>query len=426
MPKSPPTSIFTRSRKILTATAKIATKEIKQRAVSKLSNDSKLNTKIDQAKELAKLFGELKGGAMKFGQMMSLDSEDWLPEEARKILDKLQNDAPVVNSQVMLDQFFNQMKDVKIDFKSTPLAQASIGQVYKAEYNNKNIIVKIQYPNISKTITSDVSLIKPIVSNFSKVLGKKINYEETFKEVKRVLSLEVDYIREANQIKAYKEIFKEYDEFIIPEPIDEISSKNILSMSFIEGRTITEWIDSNPSMEDKEKVAHLLLKLFKIEFLKNGLVQTDPNPANFLIQEKPLRIGLIDLGASINYSKKFVQEYIELVRFSLNQNRDKVIECFMHSDLLDSRESKECIDNFIKMQFHAVRPFLKEYQSFDYSSTKFNLELKKNAFQFVSSLKYSPPPKDFIFLQRKLGGLFLILKKLGVKIDTGSYFDDIL
>lgn len=428
MSKSPSTSIFNRSRKILTAASKIAAKELKAKALSKVSKFDQLNNKIEQTKELVKVLGELKGGAMKFGQMLSIDADDWLPKEAVQILNKLQKDAPKVDSKIMLESFYKSIANQysnKVEFDHEPIAQASIGQVYKAKYKGEDIVIKIQYPDIATTIESDIKVLKPIITNFSKILGKKINYDDTFDEIKKVLILESDYLNEAIQIEKYSGLFKN-TEYVVPNVIKELSSKNILAMSYVPGITLNDWIDTNPSMKEREIVAHKILDLFKIEFFGNGMVQTDPNPANFLVQEDGLKIALLDLGATLHYDKKFIDDYKEMITYVINQNTEMMVKCFYESDFLDFRESKECIDQFIKMQYYASRPFLKKYQPFDYSSSEFNTTLKKNAFSFVKSLKYTSPPKDLIFLHRKLGGIFLILKKLEVKIDTSNYFDEIL
>ena len=423
--KAPLKSIFSRSKKILSTTVKIASKELS----SKKSELEKLNLRVEQARLLVAALGELKGAAMKFGQMLSIDSDDWLPKEVVQVLSKLQKDAPPVNSEEMfvflkselgLDTF-NQLK-----LDPNPIAQASIGQVYKARYKEQDIVIKIQYPGISETINSDLKLIKPLVKNLSTIMGKKIDYTKMFEEIKTVLTKEADYQYEANSIRKYSKNFEAFEQFEVPKLISQLSTKKVLAMSFVEGPTLNEWIEKNPSNEKKEEVAKLMLKLFKEEFFNCGFVQTDPNPANFLIKDNPLRIVCLDLGASVSYQQEFIEDYKTLIKYVLEENRQKMVECFVHSDMLDSKESKECIGKFIKMQFHAARPFNKKYQPFDYSSVEFNKELKKNAYDFIMSLKYSSPPKELIFLHRKLGGIFLILKKLAVKIDTSNYFDDIL
>lgn len=432
MKKKIPISALNRSKKILGTTLKIASKEIQNQArtkLSKLEEVKQIKTRVEQAKLLAKTLGELKGGAMKVGQMLSIDSDDWLPKEVTQILSNLQNSSVEIDREIMISLLKNEVTDdifYEINIEKEALASASIGQVYKATYKGTKIIIKIQYPNIANTIDSDLKLIKPLISNFSKILGKKIDYSEMFNEIRDVLKKEIDYNLEANNIFQYRENFSSYKDYLVPNVIPEISTQKVLAMDYLDGVTLNEWIEKNPPIEDKEKIAKMILNLFKIEFFKFGLVQTDPNPANFLIQENPLRIVLLDLGACINYNKQFIENYKTLVKSVLDLDKEKVVECFVHSDMLDNRENEECIENFIKMQFHAARPFLKEYQPFDYSNEIFNKDLKINGFRFVKSLKYSSPPKELIFLHRKLGGIFLILKRLKVKINTGDYFDDIL
>lgn len=425
-------TIFSRSKKILETTAKIASKEVGNKAkqqLKKFDEIQKLNSRIEQASLLVKTLGELKGGAMKFGQMLSIDSEDWLPKEVVDVLSKLQKDAPAVKDESMFTFLKSEIGEEgfqKLNIKSPPIAQASIGQVYQGTFNNEKIIIKIQYPGIANTINSDIALIKPLLQSLSTVLGKKIDYSDMFQEIKEVLNKEADYHFEAKCIEQYAKNFQDDDRFIVPSLISNYSTKINIVMGYIDGITLNDWINTNPSYPQKEKVALLLLELFKKEFFEFGLVQTDPNPANFLIQENPIRLVCLDLGASIEYIDEFRQRYKEMIRHVLNQDREKMIETFINSKILDPRENQECLEKFVKMQFHAASPFLSEYQPFDYSSTLFNKELKQNAYDFLKSLKYSSPPKELIFLHRKLGGIFLILKKLKIQMDTSQYFKDIL
>jgi len=209
-PKSPPKSLLGRSAQILGIGAKIASKEIGQRisqGLSSLSDDSKLKTQIEQAQILFKGMSQLKGAAMKAGQLLSIEARDLLPPEVAQILSKLQSEAEPMNSAYVEKILRENLKEKFLEISELNLnafASASVGQVHRARFNSKDIVLKIQYPGILESIDSDISILKKLLTPFLLLSGKDISLDPLFEEFKIVLKTEGNYLKEGENLKDFQ------------------------------------------------------------------------------------------------------------------------------------------------------------------------------------------------------------------------------
>lgn len=385
--------------------------------------DSKLATLIEQADTLVNHVGRLKGAAMKAVQTISIEGYDFLPPEVVEVLERLQSQAPPVASPILIaemkrelgDEKFNQLKKLSAE----PIAAASIGQVYAAEYQGAPVVIKVQYPGVAESVDDDIDTLKKLLKALLVVNRKKIDFEELMEEARRVLKLETDYKHEEKSLLRYKKLF-EGSEYIIPNVYSEFTTHKVLVMSREPGLEYGQWLKTNPSVDKKQKVADQLLKLYIKEFFENQLVQTDPNPANFLITEDG-RMVLIDFGATIDFDVQFVQEYQSLIRKVFSGNRDEILQKVFDLKFLDRREDKEVQELFVDFMLLSLRPFELDRQPFDFSDKEYSQLVRSEALRFSRKLKFSAPPKKLIFLHRKLGGIFMLLKKMDMKADLSEF-----
>ena len=396
-----------------------------------------LQSRIEQAKILTESLSQLKGAAMKAGQLLSLDLEDYFPTEAIQILSQLQNniiDTPKIDLQKTLAEAFGHEKFQQLSqISSKPFAAASMGQVFKAHLNlnEKKIPVafKILYPGVAESVSSDVALLKKAVWAFCVITGREMDLDPVFTEVESVLKTEVDYVQEKNSTIAFQKLFAQhtwkYLEIKTPHVYENFSTHNILCTSFEEGMTLKDWIDSKPSYDKKEKVALSLLELYTCEFFKWGLVQTDPNPSNFLIRDKDkLEIIALDFGASKTYTYEFRKAYVELIKIIRTGSNADVIRRAVDFGLIEARESAETLEVFVRLLRHGMKP-VTESKKFQFSDSTFMKENAAIARELLQKLKYSAPPHQLLFLHRKMGGVYGILKKLGVEIDVYEFWNRI-
>jgi aarF domain-containing kinase len=211
-------------------------------------------------------------------------------------------------------------------------------------------------------------------------------------------------------------------------------TKKVITMTWEEGLSINDWLQTNPSQKKKEKLAHLVLNLYCHEFYHWGLVQTDPNFANFLVREENDDIGLVllDFGATREYEKDFRTQYLDLienVRALKNakdqeSQKEKIIRIGVDFNLIDKREDQEAKDLFIEILNLAVEPFFvsEKNSKFSFGDQDYNRRTKESVRKFVSSLKYSAPPHRLLFLHRKLGGISSLLRRLDADLDFSYYW----
>lgn len=196
------TGVFGRSLSLLSMAAKVGSKELLNRAVSKIPSEQ-AKVRVEQALIIAEHLSQLKGAAMKAGQLLSLDASDFLPEEAIEILSKLQSDAKPYDTEILKKVLIKELGNEKFkhleNFSKSPAGVASIGQVHKASLQGKDVAVKIQYPKIAESINSDLLVLKKVAQSFVTLSGKNIPLNDIFDEFKSVLINETNYEMERDR-----------------------------------------------------------------------------------------------------------------------------------------------------------------------------------------------------------------------------------
>jgi predicted unusual protein kinase regulating ubiquinone biosynthesis (AarF/ABC1/UbiB family) len=235
------------------------------------------------ARRVADQLANLRGAAMKLGQLLSMDGGDFLPPELTDILARLRSNAESMPTKqlvkILVNAWGEDWRDNFYQFDMNPLAAASIGQVHKAvTHDGRTLALKIQYPGVRKSIDSDVDNVVTLL-RVSTLLPKELEIDQLLAEAKLQLHQEADYMREAKYLKKYGEYLASSDYFLIPEVDDELTTPDILAMTFIDGHPIEELVHEDQTT--RNKVMTLLLDLLFKEIFEFQLVQTDPNFANY-------------------------------------------------------------------------------------------------------------------------------------------------
>lgn len=418
-----PTSLFGRGTKLLGLASKIALEEASSRLKTWETEKDKLLSKVQMAQDMVKTLSQLKGASMKVGQLLSLDLGDYLPPEIVKVLEQLHHQSTFLDFdkiEVVLKEELGEKYQHFTDISQTPIAAASIGQVHKAKLQENDVVIKVQYPGVANSIPSDMRILELIMKQANFFQGKReTDLSPFFQEVKEVLLKETDYKNELLMHLLYKEKFKN-SPYIIPKAYEEYSSGKVLTQEFIEGLSFSQWLETSPSTEIRESVSDLMMKLYLEEVFLHGMVQTDPNPGNFLIT-KDNRIALLDFGAVKVYSEEFVQGYRDILLYAYKQNSEKIIEQSIKLNFMDPREGQDVRDIYLEMMEFLVEPFRQEGH-FDFTDKSFFERSRELSWEMTKRCKYSPPPKDLLFLHRKLAGVFIFIKKMDVKIRLKDYW----
>lgn len=439
-------STGSRSLKLLKLAAKVGTSELAQSLRSKLpgaekdsadgSDRIRQDARLDQAKWIAEHLSQLKGAAMKVGQLLSIDSADYFPPEAMAVLSKLQASAEPVKFEVVRKVLAEDLGEKKLgDFDElleVPDAAASIGQVHRARLADKDVAIKIQYPGVAESIDSDLRILRGLANTVLGASGRDVDLTPLFEELKRVLKQESNYAAELELMTEYRQQVLQSQEidhplYVVPEPITSHSGRRVLTMTWETGASLDSWLRSRPSPERRERIGHAMLNLFCLEFFDWGLVQTDPNFANFLIgkDQKTGRdtLVLLDFGAAIRYETDFRTRYRKFLAAMGTLSASHIIQEGIEFGLISERESDESKQLFADLMKLSIEPFYAKLQPFKFDDDDYAKRTREAGTRFAKSLRFSPPPQQIIFLHRKLGGMFNFVRKLDVQLDLTPYWN---
>ncbi|MBY0383992.1 AarF/ABC1/UbiB kinase family protein [bacterium] len=428
------TSVLSRSAHLIGAASRIAGHELTQKIKNQISQSIEnnapeiLKTRIQQAKILTENLSQLKGAAMKVGQLLSIDSSDLIPPEVLEILSQLQAKSEAIDySQIeaVLKKEIPEplLSELKID--SNAFSAASIGQVHKAVYKNQDLALKVQYPGVADTIDSDLLILSKTVGAFLTLTQKPMVVNDVFSELAKILRQETDYLREQDLMQKYKTLLQDSSLnslCSVPHSFPEITTSRVLAMSFEQGTPLKQWLEAAPEMTVRRRIGAAMLDLYCNEFFQWGLVQTDPNFGNYLVRDNETLI-LLDFGATQEFEQSFIENYRNVLKSFATMDETKIVQASIDFQLLDARESKDTQKNYSDFMKLSVEPFAPHKQPFsfhDQDYTKRSIELGR---KFTSSLRYSPPPKHILFLHRKLGGIFNLLRKMEVSLDLTDYWE---
>ena len=415
-------SVLARSARLLRTAVRVAGHE----ASGRIQGSETLRVRVAQARAVTQQLRQLKGAVMKAGQLLSIDASDFLPPEAIEILSTLQGEAEPVPFGVIKKVLREELGDGRVarlsDLESAPVAAASIGQVHRAHVEGAPVAVKVQYPGVAQAIDSDLAMLERLARGWLSVTRRRIDVGALLKELSEILHMEADYLQERENLDAYRRMVAVDPRFVVPDTYADLTTSRVLTMSFEDGMPVRAWIDGRPNPAACSAFARALLDLYCLEFFENGFVQTDPNPANFLVRADG-RFVLLDFGATLRYDASYREQYVALLRAIAAGDEGLVVERAISFEILDPREGADARRLFFELLSNAVEPFAPKSQPFQFRDRDYLRRSHEVSAKFTRALEFSPPPRRLLFLHRKLGGLFSLLKRLDVRMDLGPYWD---
>lgn len=374
------------------------------------------------ARRVADQLANLRGAAMKVGQLVSMDAGDVLPAQLTEILSRLRSDAqamPVKQVVAELEKNWGEDWEDKVyHFSYAPLASASIGQVHEAmSQSGKRLAIKIQYPGVRKSIDSDVDNVATLF-RISNLLPEQLDIAPLLVEAKAQLHQEADYILEAGYLKRYRELLADSPQFVLPEVEDELTTKNILAMSFVEGEPIESL--AGASRRTRDRAMSLLMELLFRELFEFHMVQTDPNFANYLYCYDTERLVLLDFGATRTYSKKIVSAYKKFFAAAIAEDREAVFSSARAIGYFQQEMREDQRELLLDLLLMATEPFRTE-GGYDFAKSDLGRRLGDIGMELsVEKGYWHTPPADALFLHRKLGGMYLLANRLQARVDVGK------
>ena len=372
------------------------------------------------ALRLTDQLSRLRGAAMKLGQLLSLDAGDLLPPELSAILAQLRAEArPMPARQLdkaLITAWGPAWHDKLASFERRPFAAASIGQVHRAvTKSGRDLAIKVQYPGVARSIDSDVDNVATLLK-ISNLLPRHIDLGPILAEAKVQLHQEADYAREGQMLARFGKLLGDDDRFIVPRRYAPLSGPGVLAMDYVPGVAV-DTLGQLPQAR-RDMVAVTLCELVLRELFEFGLMQTDPNFANYLYDEASGRIILLDFGATRVIPPAIVDGYRTLLSSALRQDAPGVRAAMEHLGLAAPR----AFENHPQQMERIVASLMELFA--DDAPTDFTDRTRSTAIRDEAMLvaadraNWIIPPPDALFIQRKLGGTFLLAAQLGARVDV--------
>ena len=253
----------------------------------------------------------------------------------------------------------------------------------------------------------------------SGLIPKDIDITPLVDEARSQLKYEADYLREGQQIKRYAEhlsSFEQRDEILIPEYYADLSTDQILCMTFMQGRPLDTLVHA--SQEERNRVVDLMMRLFFAEFLRYRTVQTDPNLANYLYNAEAKQLVLLDFGATRSFDPTFVEHYSAALQAAIAGDRTTLLLALETLGFFDKGREVRNADVVVDIFMLATEPMRFE-GAYDFGQSKMIAKIRRHGMAASTDPDawHSPPP-DILFLHRKLAGLYLIASKFNTQINV--------
>ena len=369
---------------------------------------------------VADQLAHLRGAAMKLGQMISMDAGDVLPSELSAILARLRDNAhhmpPAQLKRVLEAEWGRDWRRRFARFGAGPIAAASIGQVHRATtHDGRELAVKVQYPGVAASVDADVDNVATLL-RVSGLLPRELDIGPLLSEAKRQLREEADYVREGAMMTRYGALLADWPEFVVPALDPEFSTPRVLAMSWVEGRPVEALTQADQNTRDRAMTS--LIGLVLRELFGFGLMQTDPNFANYRWQPETERLALLDFGAAREVSVETARGYHRVLVAGLDGDRDAVREAAVAAGFLGAAavaRHRPAIDHIIA----AVLAGMNRPGPFDFGDRSFVGVVKEEALAIAQDrATWHLPPADTLFVQRKVSGTALLAARLKARVDV--------
>ncbi|MCS7018863.1 MAG: AarF/UbiB family protein [Cytophagales bacterium] len=421
-----PTTKAERAAKFVKTGVKLGGNYIKHYAKRLVdSSVSREDLHRDNAEDIYETLSELKGSALKVAQMMSMD-KNMLPTAYQEKFMMAQYSAPPLSYPLVVktfQQFFGKAPTELFDtFTKDAVNAASIGQVHKATKGNKTFAVKVQYPGVADSIASDLKMVRPFAVQ---ILGlNERDLDLYMSEVQNMLIAETDYELEMKHAAHIAKACAHIPHLVFPHYYPEYTTKRILTMDWLTGKHLDEFLKDNPPQEIRNQIGQALWNFYDYQMHQMLMVHADPHPGNFLMRPDGT-LGIIDFGCVKIIPPDYYKTHFRVINPRIFDDAAALEQTFYDLGFIYEDDSpalkKLFMETFSEMIYLTVKPFREE--KFDFGNEEYFMQL----YQFgerlskMEELRKSKKPrgsKDALYLNRTYFGLYTMLNRLKANIYT--------
>ncbi|MGN7821564.1 ABC1 kinase family protein [Chitinophaga sp. 22536] len=423
-----PTSKVERAGKFVTTGLKVGTNYIKH-YTRKLVDPSLTKETLhqDNAADIYETLSSLKGSALKVAQMLSMD-KGMLPKAYTEKFAMSQYSAPPLSGPLVVNTFVKTLgkspAQLYDKFEMHASNAASIGQVHKAWKDGKALAVKIQYPGVANSVKSDLRIVKPFAL---RIVGmNEVDMDKYFQEIESKLLEETDYKLELTRSMALSRECAHIPHLLFPRYYPELSSDRIITMDWLDGQHLKEFLQGNPSQDARNKIGQALWDFYQFQVHHLKQVHADPHPGNFLMRPDGT-VGIFDFGCVKEIPEDFYYNYFLLTDKEVLKDEKRRHEIYTNLEMIHPSDTPKEVEFFSGLFQHMIDlltlPFTVDH--FDFGDEAYFNEIYAYMDELynmkeVRESKVARGSRHSLYINRTYFGLYSILSELKANIVTGA------
>ena len=384
--------------------------------------------KQEMPADLKSALGNLKGPVMKVAQILAT-IPDALPDEYVEELRQLQSNAPSMGRLFVKRRMSAELgKDWQNKFSSfnqEAVAAASLGQVHKAEsLDGQTVACKLQYPDMNSAVEADLKQLRLAMSIYQRY-DNAINASEIYKELSARIREELDYVREGRNMALYRLMLSNEDTVHVPDLVDTASTDRLLTMTWLDGVPILDFIKNNPQLEMRNRVAQNMFRAWYVPFYLFGIIHGDPHLGNYSIRPNG-DINLLDFGCIRIFPPTFVKGVIDLYKGLRDGNEELAVDAYRTwgFENLD-RETIDVLNHWARFVYSPLMED-KVRRIQETNSGIYGKEVVEKVHKELRRLNGVKPPREFVLMDRAAIGLGSVFLHLNAEVNWYTIFQELI
>jgi predicted unusual protein kinase regulating ubiquinone biosynthesis (AarF/ABC1/UbiB family) len=384
--------------------------------------------RASHAEDLKTILGGLKGPLMKVAQFLST-VPDALPAEYAEQLANLQSNAPPMGAAFvrrrMQSELGPEWRQRFASFEETAAAAASLGQVHRATLHDGTLVAcKLQYPDMVSTVDADLRQLKLAMAVYRR-MDNTIQQDDIYVELAERLREELDYVREAAQMRLYGAMLADEPTVHIPVPVEGLGTKRLLTMTWLDGRPLMRRLEEDAPLEERNKIAEALFKAWYVPLYRYGVIHGDPHLGNYQVRPDG-SVNLLDFGAIRVFQAKFVRGVIDLYEAVRDDDDDKAYHAYQMWGFGDiTREKMAVLNEWARFLYEPlmqdrVRPIQEN------DDPQYGRSVAERVHAGLRRTGGVRPPREFVLMDRSAIGLGSVFLRLRAELNWSRLFAELI